>query len=54
MSTSYSDKDAKRNALFLSAAVGFGGANAPINFAIGGIVGGMLAPSPIFALRRTL
>jgi predicted MFS family arabinose efflux permease len=49
MSTSYSDKDAKRNALFLSAAVGFGGANAPINFAIGGIVGGMLAPSPIFA-----
>ena len=49
MSTPFSDADAKRNALLLSAAVGLGGANAPINFAIGGIVGGLLAPTPILA-----
>jgi len=39
------DALARRNALFLAAAVGIGGGNAPINIALGGIVGGLLAPS---------
>lgn len=44
-----SDALARRNALLLSAATAAGSANAPINIALGGIVGGMLAPSPILA-----
>jgi MFS family permease len=41
----FSDAQVRRNALLLALAVGVGGGNGSINIALGGIVGGLLAPS---------
>lgn len=43
------DRLARRNARLLAVAVGVGGGNAPINIALGGIVGGMLSGDPALA-----
>jgi MFS family permease len=43
------DQLARRNARLLAVAVGVGGGNAPINIALGGIVGGMLSADPVWA-----
>jgi predicted MFS family arabinose efflux permease len=43
------DALARRNARLLAAAVGIGGGLAPVNIALGGIVGGMLSGAPALA-----
>lgn len=46
---SFTDKDARRNALLLATSMGLAGANASVVIATGGLVGRLLGPSPEWA-----